>query len=162
MNTNTPPTGGSQNVIMRAGARRTLAGLGTAAIILGALATGGTAALASGQAPRPHPSHGVAAELKRIKACFKAADNLRKAGDHKLARKVFASCEIRLRRDFKGLHGEVTYQTKKNPPAYATLGFERGVITAVNTTSTTPATVTSIAVQAADGTSITWNIVSGM
>src|SRR5580704_8253229 len=105
MNTITPPSGGSQNVIMR-----TLAGLGAAAVILGASAAGGTAALASSQAHRTHPAHGVAAELKRIRACFKAADNLRKAGDHKLARKVFASCEIRLRRDFKGLHGEVTYE----------------------------------------------------
>ncbi len=165
MNTITPPSGGSQNVIMRAGVRRAVAGLGTAAVILGAMAAGGSAALASSQVHRTHPAHGVAAELKRIRACFKAADDLRKAGDHKAGRRVFASCEIRLRRDFKGLHGDVTYETKKSPPTYATLGFERGVITAVNTvppTSTTPESVTSIAVQAADGTSITWNIVSGM
>jgi hypothetical protein len=165
MNTITPPTGGSQNVIMRAGVRRALAGLGTAAIILGTAAAGGTAALASSQAHSTKPTHGVAAELKRIRACFKAADDLRKAGDHKLGRKVFAACETRLRKDFKGLHGEVTYEIKKSPATFATLGFERGVVTAVNTvppTSTTPETVTSIAVQAADGTSITWNIVSGV
>jgi hypothetical protein len=146
---------------MPAGIRRTLAGLGTAAIIIGATAVGGTAALASGQTHRTHATRGVTAELRRIRACFKAADNLRKAGDHKLGRKVFAECELRLRRDFKGLHGEVTYGTKKDPATFATLGFERGVVTAVNT-ATAPAAVTSIAVQAADGTSMTWNIVSGV
>jgi hypothetical protein len=160
MNTITPPAGGSQNVIMRAGIRRALAGFGAAAVLVGTAAAGGTVALASSQTPRTHPTHGVAAELKRIRACFTAADDLRKAGDHKLARKVFASCETRLRNDFKGLYGDVTYETKKNPPTYATLGFERGVITAVNTVPATT-TVSSIAVQAADGTSITWNIVSG-
>jgi len=165
MNTITPPSGGSSHVIMRAGIRRTLAGLGTAAIIVGVTAVGGTAALASPQTHRTHQSHGVTAELKRIRACFEAADNLRKAGDHKLGRKVFAECELRLRRDFKGLHGEVTYGTKKNPATFATLGFERGVVTAVNTvaaTPTTPEAVASVAVQAADGTSITWNVVSGL
>jgi hypothetical protein len=63
-----------------------------------------------------------------------------------------------LRNDFKGRYGEVTYKTGTTS---ATLAFERGYITAVTTSGSAPATVTSFTVQAADGTTLTWNVISG-
>jgi hypothetical protein len=116
-------------------------------------------------APKIHPGHGVAAEYRRLTACFAAADNLGQAGDHKAARKVLASCEKRLRIDFRGRYGATTYKISNNPPAYATLAFERGFITAVTTvpaSGSVPETVTSFTVQAADGTTMTWNVISGV
>jgi hypothetical protein len=84
--------------------------------------------------------------------CARAARILRAArhpGVARIARIRCAGRLGRLRLLIRGLHGQVTFQTKKGP---VTLGFVRGKVTAV--------TSSSVTVQAADGTTQTWHMVS--
>ncbi|MGH3273051.1 MAG: hypothetical protein ACRDNZ_01830 [Streptosporangiaceae bacterium] len=85
--------------------------------------------------------------------CASGAAAVRAAGHPRLARRVGALCRgraARLRLLLDGIHGQVTFQAKNGQRT--TLAFERGTITAVSGTG--------ITVQAPDGTSMTWRLVS--
>jgi len=85
--------------------------------------------------------------------CATAAAALKSAGHPKAARRARAACRSRLGRlrlVIRGEHGQVTFKAKSGTTK--TLAFERGKVTAVNGTDVT--------VQAADGTTWTWHLVS--
>jgi hypothetical protein len=85
--------------------------------------------------------------------CAKAAAALKSSGHPRASRRVRAACRGRLGRlrlAIRGEHGQVTFKAKGGTTK--TLAFERGKVTAVNGTDVT--------IQAADGTTWTWHLVS--
>jgi hypothetical protein len=124
------------------------AGSGQAAALSAVLSAPGSAAAAS-LADAPSPSSAPAGTAH---PCAAAARSLRAAGHPRLAHQVRRGCRgrlARLRLLVRGIHGEVTFATKAGDK---TLAFERGTITAV--------TGSAITVQASDGTTWTWHLVS--
>ena len=106
---------------------------------------GQAAALAAGATVAPGTAAGH--------PCATAVADLRAAGHPRLARRAAAVCRGRLGRLrllVRGEHGEVTYRTQGGTAK--TLAFERGTVIAV--------TGTAVTVQAADGTTWTWHLVS--
>ena len=158
MNEKHPPAGGTSNRNLiprgaRRGVTRAVTGLGITAVLAGSAVTGAAAASAAPVVPAAtvthvtagHHRHGLAAELARVRHCFRVADALRRSHHPRLARATFRRCETMLRRDFRGLYGEVTYKTRTGS---ATLGYEQGRVTAISGAAVT--------VRAANSTAITW------
>jgi hypothetical protein len=160
--------------------RRTVrwaAGLGAAAVLIGG---GAALAASSGPASAGPASSGPAVALSDVlmsanapsaadlaattpatttpaagtaHPCARAAAALKAAGHPRAARRAAGACRSRvgrLRLLIRGEHGQVTYKAKDGTTK--TLAFERGKVTAVSGTAVT--------VQAADGTSETWHLVS--
>jgi hypothetical protein len=103
-------------------------------------ATGADAATATPAAGTAHP-------------CARAAAALKAAGHPRAARRAAGACRSRLGRLrllIRGEHGQVTYKAKDGTTK--TLAFERGKVTAVSGTAVT--------IQAADGSTGTWHLVS--
>ncbi len=137
------PAGSSATVTDLAGSQATA--LNT--VLGSASAPSAADLLAASPVPGTPPAPGLAGH-----PCARAARILRAARHPGLARMARVRCAGRLGRLrllIRGLHGQVTLQTKKGPE---TLGFERGKVTAV--------TSSSVTVQAADGTTQTWHMVS--
>jgi hypothetical protein len=85
--------------------------------------------------------------------CAKEAAAVRAAGHPRAANVIAAHCRglrLRIARLIGGIDGQFMFKTKTG---FRTLAYERGVIETVNTGS-------SIVVQAADGTTWTWDLVS--
>jgi hypothetical protein len=153
---------------------RWVAGLGAAAVLVGGgaalVASSGSASAATGtpaaalsdvltSANAPSAADLAATGETTTPAapsghpCATAAAALRAAGHPRAARRVRAACRGRLQRlrlFIRGEHGQVTFTAKGGTTR--TLAFERGRVTAVNGTDVT--------VQAADGTTWTWHLVS--
>jgi hypothetical protein len=155
--------------------RRTVrwaAGLGAAAVLIG----GGAALAASSGPASSGPAVALSDVLTSANApsaadlaattpatttpaastahpCARAAAALKSAGHPRAARRAAGACRSRLGRLrllIRGEHGQVTYKAKDGTTK--TLAFERGKVTAVSGTAVT--------VQAADGTTWTWHLVS--
>src|SRR5215472_3718224 len=98
-------------------------------------------------------------DLAGLRRCLAAARQMAKSGHHSAAKAKRRACVRRyhahglllLRRLLRigGEHGQITFSTKKGR---RTVAFERGVIRAAS-----PSTVV---VRAADGTTLTWHLVS--
>jgi hypothetical protein len=92
-----------------------------------------------------------AAAAGRLAKCRQIAAQLKADGHPLAARFVARRCArgARRLRLLGGIHGQVTYESEKGP---RTLEYERGTITSVSGTS--------MVVNAADGTTWTWDLVS--
>jgi hypothetical protein len=123
---------------------------GPAAELNAVLTAAGSPTTADLDATSPDPSTSPATGTQH--PCAKAAGVLRAAGHPRAARRARAACRGGARRLalLGGIHGQVTYRGKDGKDT--TLAFERGKITAVNGSAVT--------VQAPDGTTWTWHLVS--
>jgi hypothetical protein len=82
--------------------------------------------------------------------CLSRAAKLRASGHQAAARAALRRCHpLRRIRALGGIHGQFTFETKHGP---RTIAFERGVIESV--------TSTGVVVQAADNTTVTWDLKS--
>jgi len=98
-------------------------------------------------------------DLAGLRKCLAAARQLRKSGHHAAARAKRRACVrqyhargfLLLRRLLRsgGEHGQITFKAKKGT---RTVAFERGVVQAVSSSS--------VVIKAADGTTLTWHLVS--
>jgi hypothetical protein len=124
-----------------------------AAALSAVLSSAGSPASASQDAALPAPGVTAAPGTAAGHRCATGAADLRAAGHPRLARRAAAVCRGRLGRLrllIRGEHGQVTYRAKDGTSK--TLAFERGKVTGV--------TGTAVTVQAADGTTWTWHLVS--
>lgn len=135
-------------------AKRVVTAIAASAILLGSGAATGVA-LTSGASAATTPRHNAAAGLVAGK-CAKMVQALRKhpdvASSHPaLVAKLRAFCTNPLLRlaAVGGEYGEVTFKGKTSPK---TVAFERGTINSV--------TGSSFTVQAADGTTWTWDLIA--
>jgi hypothetical protein len=119
--------------------------LGTG-IGLGVALTGGASAATSAATTSDSSASGQAA-----RHCAAAAKKLAASGHPVAARRARALCKAeRLRFVLThGVHGQVTYKDKSG---FATVAFERGTVESVSSSAVT--------VEAADGTTWTWDIVA--
>lgn len=119
--------------------------LGTG-IGIGVAVTGGASAATSASAPNP------SATGQAARHCAEVARELAASGHPVAAQRARALCETALLRLIlaRGIHGQVTYTARSG---FATLAFERGIVES--------ATSSAVTVQAADGTSWTWDVVPG-
>jgi hypothetical protein len=129
-----------------------LTGTGQAAVLNDVLtsAASPTSAEAAAASPTSSPAAPAAGTAH---PCARAATALRAAGHPKAASRAGAACRGRLGRLrllIAGEHGQVTYKAKDGTSK--TLAFERGKVTAVSGTA--------ITVQAGDGTTGIWHLVS--
>jgi hypothetical protein len=98
-------------------------------------------------------------DLAGLRKCLGAARQLRKSGHRAAARAKRRACVrqyharglLLLRRLLLsgGEHGQITFKSKKGT---RTVAFERGVVQAVSSSS--------VVIKAADGTTLTWHLVS--
>jgi hypothetical protein len=137
----------------RTGRARRIAASVAAAVMLvgggigiGVALTGGASAATNGN---PSAAHS-AANGPMARRCARVALALSASGHPVAARRVLALCEIPLLRlaAIGGIHGEVTFHGKNG---FKTLAFERGIVKSVSSSAVT--------VQAADGTTWTWDFV---
>jgi hypothetical protein len=145
------PAPGRQPAPGRVGRGRRIAASAAAAVVLvgggvgiGVALTGGASA-ATGSNPGPAAA---AASGPRARECVRIALALSASGHPVAARRVLALCEVPLLRlaAIGGIHGEVTFHGKSG---FRTLAFERGTVESV--------TSSAVTVQAADGTTWTWD-----
>ncbi|HXW47337.1 MAG TPA: hypothetical protein VEL03_21260 [Streptosporangiaceae bacterium] len=114
------------------------------------MASTGGASAATGSDTGTSASSTTMASATAARPCVQIANELRATGHPVAARRVRAICRARALGFIlaRGIHGEVTYKAKSG---FATVAFERGTVE-----SASPSAVT---VQAADGTTWTWDIV---
>jgi hypothetical protein len=114
--------------------------LGTPSSLSASLISGNTAASAT-----PAVATGA------LRRCAAVARHLLATGHRAAARAKWRSCGgrlLRLRLLLRGLHGQITVQTRKG---VRTIAFERGVVQSVSGSE--------VVVKAADGTTWTWDLV---
>ena len=102
---------------------------------------------------------GTRLNLAGLRGCLAAARHLARSGDHPAARAKRRACLrqyhvrglllVRRLLLIGGEHGQITFKTKKGS---RTVAFERGVIATASSSS--------VVVKAADGTTMTWHLVS--
>jgi hypothetical protein len=131
-------------------ARRIGVSIAAAAVLVGSgigigVALTGGAAAASGSS---NPA--AAASTQPAGHCARAARTLLAGGHPAAAKLALGRCRFGLLRAAAkaGIHGEVTFKAKSG---FRTLAFERGTVKSVSATAVT--------VQAADGTTWTWDVV---
>ena len=136
----------------RAGhARRIGASIAAGAVLVGAgvgigvAVTGGASAATGAAGSSPSVTGPDAGQ------CAQIANALAATGHPVAALRARARCETAVLRLVlaRGVHGQVTYQANGG---FATIAFERGVVEL--------ATSSAVTVQAADGTTWTWDVVS--
>jgi hypothetical protein len=117
---------------------------------IGVASTGGASA-ATGSDTGNSTSSTTSASGTAARPCVQIAKELRSTGHPVAARRARALCRARVLRLIlaRGVHGEVTYKAKAG---FATVAFERGTVESASSSAVT--------VQAADGTTWTWDVVS--
>jgi hypothetical protein len=131
--------------------RRTAAAIAAGAVLMGSgvaigvALTGGASAATGGAAAAT-----AAAAQKTGHRCAGLVAALEESGRPAAARRLHALCNSPLLRlAAAGIHGEITYKAKGG---FRTAAFERGKVESASSSAVT--------VQAADGTTWTWDIVS--